>query len=147
MDPRIRIHTKMSWIRNTGFWHYYRYLVELLVAVHVYLPAAGVAPDGPGLRVHHQAVRLVAENIKLKPVFRTVLRIRDVYPGSWFLPIPDPGSRISDTGSRIQKQQQKRGVKKIVVKPFFVATNFTKFKIILFFECWRKKFGPVFKEL
>ncbi len=26
-------------------------------------------------------------------------------PGSWFLPIPDPGSRI-------QKQQQKRGVKK-----------------------------------
>jgi hypothetical protein len=31
-----------------------------------------------------------------------VLRIRDVYPGSWFLPIPDPGSRI-------QKRQQKRG--------------------------------------
>jgi hypothetical protein len=24
----------------------------------------------------------------------SVLRIRDVYPGSWFLPIPDPGSRI-----------------------------------------------------
>ncbi len=37
-----------------------------------------------------------------------VLRIRDVYPGSripdpgsWFLPIPDPGSRIPDPGSRI----------------------------------------------
>jgi hypothetical protein len=25
-----------------------------------------------------------------------VLRIRDVYPGSCFLPIPDPGSRIPD---------------------------------------------------
>jgi hypothetical protein len=36
-----------------------------------------------------------------KPVFR----IRDIYPGSRFLPIPD-------LGSRIQKQQQKRGVKK-----------------------------------
>jgi hypothetical protein len=35
--------------------------------------------------------------------------------------------RIPDLGSRIQKQQQKRGVKKkFVVKPFFVATNFTK---------------------
>jgi hypothetical protein len=36
-----------------------------------------------------------------------------------------PGSRISDPGSRIQKQKQKRGVKKIVVIPFFVATTFT----------------------
>jgi hypothetical protein len=52
--------------------------------------------------------------------------------------IPDPDFypfRIPDLGSRIQKQQQKRGVKKFVVKPFFVATNFTKFKIILFLKC------------
>ncbi len=28
--------------------------------------------------------------------FLAVLRIRDVYPGSWFLPIPDLGSRIPD---------------------------------------------------
>jgi hypothetical protein len=27
---------------------------------------------------------------------RAVLRNRDVYPGSWFLPIPDPGSKISN---------------------------------------------------
>jgi hypothetical protein len=43
--------------------------------------------------------------------------------------ITDPGSRISDLGSRIQKQQQKRRVKKnkkIVLIPFYVATNFTK---------------------
>jgi hypothetical protein len=43
--------------------------------------------------------------------------------------IPDPDfypSRIPDLGSRIQKQQQKRGEKKSVVIPFYVATNFTK---------------------
>jgi hypothetical protein len=53
--------------------------------------------------------------------------------------IPDPDFypfRISSPGSQIQKQQQKRGVNKnFVVKPFFVATNFTKLKIILFFKC------------
>ncbi len=63
--------------------------------------------------------------------FLAVLRIRDVYPGS-----------------RIQKQQQKTGVKKnFFVKPFFVATNFTKLNIILFLICLRKKFDPIFQEL
>jgi hypothetical protein len=65
--------------------------------------------------------------------------------------IPDPDfypSRIPDLGSRIQKQVQKRGVKKkSFVKHFFVATNFPKCKIILFFNCSRKKFGQNFKEL
>jgi hypothetical protein len=42
---------------------------------------------------------------------------------------------------------KERGEKKLVVKPFFVATNFTKLEIISFFTCGRKKFGPVFKEL
>jgi hypothetical protein len=41
-----------------------------------------------------------------------VLRIRDVYPGSRILIFTHPGSRISDPGSWIQKQQQKREVKK-----------------------------------
>ncbi len=64
-------------------------------------------------------------------------------PGSWFLPIPDPRFRNPDP-----KQQQKRGVKKkLVVISFFVACNFTKLNIILFLKCWRKKFGPIFKEL
>jgi len=54
--------------------------------------------------------------------------------------IPDPDfypSRIPDLGSRIQKQQQKRGVKKNLL---------SKLKIILVLKCRRKKFGPVFKE-
>ncbi len=64
--------------------------------------------------------------------------------------IPDPDfypSRISDKGSQIQKQQQKRGVKKFVVISFFVATHFTQLKIILIWKCWRKKCGQIFKEL
>jgi hypothetical protein len=62
-----------------------------------------------------------------------VWRIWDVYPISRipdpdFYPsrIPDPRSRIPDLRSRIQKQLQKRGVKKIVVIPFFIAINLTK---------------------
>jgi hypothetical protein len=72
---------------------------------------------------------------------RPVLRIRDVYPGSRILifthpgsRISDPGSRISDPGSRIpypKTTTKERGEKKIVVIPFYVATNFTKLKIIL----------------
>jgi hypothetical protein len=32
---------------------------------------------------------------------KALLRIRDVYPGSWLLSIADPGSRMPDAGSRI----------------------------------------------
>ncbi len=53
---------------------------------------------------------------------------------------------IPDLGSQIQKQQQKRGLKKFVVIPFFVATNFTKLNIILFLKCWRKKIRANFQR-
>jgi hypothetical protein len=43
-------------------------------------------------------------------------------PGSCFLPIPDP-----------KIETKERGEKNVVVIPFFVATNFTKFQIVLFF--------------
>jgi hypothetical protein len=52
------------------------------------------------------------------------------YPGSW---IRDPGSRIPDSGSK-NLHKKERG-EKISVIPFFVATNLTKFKIILFLKC------------
>jgi hypothetical protein len=70
--------------------------------------------------------------IKIKDSFSVadpgcLSRIRDVYPGSRILIFTHPGSRIPDLGSRIQKQQQKREVKKnLVVIPFYVAKNFTK---------------------
>jgi hypothetical protein len=49
-----------------------------------------------------------------------------------------PGSRISDPGSRIPDRKiatKERGEKKLVVLPFFVASNYTKFKIILILKC------------
>ncbi len=74
-----------------------------------------------------------------------MLRIRDVYPGSRILIFTHPGSRISDPGSK--NMYKREGEKIFFVKHFFVATNFTKCKIILFLNCSRKEFGPNFKEL
>ncbi len=74
---------------------------------------------------------------KLTPLYHSVAD-----PGclSWIL-------IFTHSGSRIQKQQQKRGGEKKFVILLFVATNFTKLKIILFLKCWRKTIGSIFKEL
>jgi hypothetical protein len=61
-----------------------------------------------------------------------VLRIRDVYPGSR---TPDPKTATKERGE------------KICCPTFFVTTKITKLKIILMLNWWRKKFGPVYKEL
>jgi hypothetical protein len=50
----------------------------------------------------------------------------DVYPRSQILIFTHSGSRIPDPKTATKE----RGEKKFVVKPFFVATNLTKFKII-----------------
>jgi hypothetical protein len=57
-----------------------------------------------------------------------VLRIRDVYPGSRIriLIFTDPGSRIPDPKTATKE----RGEKKFLSYLFYVATNFTKLKII-----------------
>ncbi len=55
-------------------------------------------------------------------------------------------SRIPDLGSRIQKQQQKSGVKKkIFVLPFYIASKITKLKSINF-ELVEKKKGQFTKN-
>jgi hypothetical protein len=71
-----------------------------------------------------------------------VLRIRDVYPGSRILIFNHSGSRISDPKTATKE----RGEKKLVVKPFFVATNFTKLNLLYFLNAEEKNW-PVFKEL
>ncbi len=71
---------------------------------------------------------------------QSVLRIRDVYPGSRILIFVHPGS-----GPKIRNKRE--GWKKFVVLPFFVATNITKLKIILFLGRWRKNWGSIYKEL
>jgi len=85
---------------------------------------------------------------------KVVLRIRDVYPGSWFLPIPDPGSRIPDLGSRIpnlgsriQKQQQKREVKKISCHTFLCSHKFHKIVNYFSFEVVKKKIWANFQRI
>jgi hypothetical protein len=45
-------------------------------------------------------------------------------PGSWLLPIPDPGSRISDP--EYKKSNKREGWKKLEL---FLAINFTNSKI------------------
>ncbi len=60
--------------------------------------------------------------------------------------IPDLGSRISDPGSKNSNKREGWN-KKIFLIIFYVATNFTKLKIILVLKCRRKKFRQIFKEL
>ncbi len=57
---------------------------------------------------------------------QSVLRIRDVYPGSRILIFTHPGSRI-------QKQQQKRGVKKFFLLSYLVF-ELPKKKIWAYFQ-------------
>jgi hypothetical protein len=59
------------------------------------------------------------------------------------LSISDPGSRLPDPKTATKEGSEK----KFVVLPFFVATNTTKLKIILFLNWLGKKFGPIYKEL
>jgi hypothetical protein len=59
---------------------------------------------------------------------QAVLRVRDVYPGSWIL-------IFTHSGSRIQKQQQKIGVKKISCQTFFCSHKFHKIVNYLIFKC------------
>jgi hypothetical protein len=78
-----------------------------------------------------------------------VLRIRDVYPGSWFLTIPDPGSQISDLGSRIpdpKTSTKERGEKNNSCHTCFGTINFAKLKLFYFWNTEEKDVGQVSKN-
>jgi hypothetical protein len=60
-----------------------------------------------------------------KSIITVKISVADTGCLSRILIFTHPESRISDLGSRIQKQEEKRGVNFFVI-PFFVATNFTK---------------------
>ncbi len=73
-------------------------------------------------------------------LYNPVLGIRDVYPGSWFLPIPD-------LGSRIQNSNKRQGWKKICCHNFFFqAINFTKLNYFIF-EMLKKKIWASFQRI
>ena len=58
-------------------------------------------------------------------------------PGSWFLPIPDPGSKNSN---------KRQGWKKLSCHTFFGAINFTKFKWFYFWKAEEKNLGQFSKN-
>jgi hypothetical protein len=68
-------------------------------------------------------------------------------PGSWFLRIPDPGSRIPDPGSRIQKQLKKRGVEKICCRTFLCSHKFHKIVNYFSFAVLKKKIWASFQRI
>jgi hypothetical protein len=76
-----------------------------------------------------------------------VLRIQDVYPGSRILIFTHPGSLVSDPGSQIQKQQQKRGVKKICCYNFLCSHKFHKIENYFSFEVLKKKIWANFQKI
>jgi hypothetical protein len=79
--------------------------------------------------------------INPNPQLCAVLRIRDVYPGSRILIFTHPGSRI-------QKQQQKREVKKICWLNFLCSHKFHKIaNYISFFEVQKKKIWANFQRI
>jgi hypothetical protein len=63
----------------------------------------------------------------------------DFYP-SW---IPDLGSRIPDPKTATKE----RGEKKLIVIPFYVATNFTKLGNYFSFEVLKKKIWANFQRI
>ena len=92
-----------------------------------------------------------------------VLWIRDVYPGSRFLLIPNPGSRIPDPGSRIPdlgsrisdpgsripdaKIATKERGEKNFCHTFLFSLKCHKIEHYFSFQELKKKLVPIFKEL
>jgi hypothetical protein len=64
----------------------------------------------------------------------------DFYPSR----IPNPGSRIQDPKTATKERDEKNLWSYLFI---YIATNFTKLKIILVLKCWRKKLGPIFKGI
>jgi hypothetical protein len=63
-------------------------------------------------------------------------------PGSWFLPVRDPKSRIPDP-----KTATKERWKKLDVKPFYVATKFNNIVNYFSFEVLKKKIWANFQRI
>jgi hypothetical protein len=79
------------------------------------------------------------QNMKFLNFF-SVLRIRDVYPGSRIQIFTHPGSRV-------QKQQQKRGVKIFFFHTFFCSHKFHITENYFIFEMLKKKIWANFKRI
>ena len=85
------------------------------------LPPPGIEPGSPASQAGTLPKELSRQHIP-------VLRSRDFYPRSRILIFSHPGSWI-------QISTKERGEKKLVVRTFYVATNFTKLQIISVLNC------------
>jgi hypothetical protein len=97
-----------------------------------HLLSGGALPNKYRLQRDGQG-RLILKN--------SVLRIRDVYPGSWFLPIPDPASRIPDPKTATKE----RGEKNLLY--FFCSHKFHKIESYIIFEMLKKKIWANFQRI
>jgi hypothetical protein len=99
-------------------------MVSLILAVHLDLE---ISPR-------------IFEKIQINPSVSAVLRIRDVYPGSWILSFTHPRSRI-------QNQQQKRGVKKICCHTILCSHKIHKIVNYFSFKVLKKKIWANFQRI
>jgi hypothetical protein len=136
---RIRIHKSEAWIRGSGSGSTPKcYGSGTLLPELCLLVTWRVVSSPPCRRVEDTSGLCIVVDPLLSVVALTGHLTSVADPGC-LSRIPDPDfypSRIPDLGSRIQKQQQKRGgEKKFVVITFYVASNFTKLQIILDLKC------------
>ncbi len=116
-------------------WHSFQLLDPDLYSEYGY-GSVGYPEYGSGSELWCQNCTLLVilnwKNVVFMGFFSwAVLRIRDVYPGSWFLPIPDPGSKNGN---------KRDGWKKNFCQTFFCSHKFHKIvNNFFFFKCWRKK--------
>ncbi len=103
------------------------------------LPAGGSAG---GADLLHRLLVALPHHLRQAQGRWSSISVLNVDPRSWFLPIPDPGSRISDP-----KQQWKTGVKKNELSYlFFGAINFTKLNYFIY-EMLKKKIWANFQRI
>ncbi len=76
---------------------------------------------------------------------RPVLRIRDVYPGSWILIFTHLGSQISDPRSK--NNNKREGWKKICFHNFLCSHKFHKIANYFSFEVLKKKIWANFQRI
>ncbi len=82
-------------------------------------------------------VRAIYSATATASIIFSVLRIRDVYPGSRILVFNQPGSRISDPGSK--NRNKREGWKKIRCHTFFCSHTFHKIENYFIFGILKKK--------
>ncbi len=100
---------------------------------------------GGGRRIPHLLIFIYKGYIHQPTVCFSVLRIRDVYPGSRILIFTHPGSRISDPGSK--NSNKREGWKKLWCHIFLCSHKFRKIVHYFNFEVLQKKIWANFQRI